>query len=153
MPAVVGEPAPEFELYDTQGEKVSLESLKGNKSLVVFIPYPFTGTCESELCAIRDRMSELNDLEANVVAITTDTVFSNREWSQKNGFEFPVLSDFWPHGVVTDAYGTLDHAVGAAFRNSFVLDSEGIVRAKIGTESRKFAREFDDYVAALAKID
>jgi mycoredoxin-dependent peroxiredoxin len=152
MPAEIGSAAPDFELRNTDGETVSLADLKGRKSLVVFIPFPFTGTCEGELCAIRDRMAELNGIDANVVAITTDTVFSNRAWSEKNGFEFPVLSDFWPHGEVTDAYGTFDPNVGAAFRSTYVLDADGIVRSIVATESRKFARDYDDYLAALAAI-
>lgn len=153
MPAQVGSPAPAFELKDTEGNPVSLESLRGRKTLIVFIPFPFTGTCEGELCAIRDRLAELNDLDANVVAISCDTVFANREWSAKNGFGFPVLSDFWPHGAVTDAYGAFDPNVGASFRWTFVLDADGVVREIIATESRKYPREFDAYVAALNAID
>ena len=153
MPVAIGSPAPAFELRDTEGTPVTLESLRGRKTLVVFIPFPFTGTCEGELCAIRDRLSELNDLDANVVAISCDTVFANKEWAAKNGFGFPVLSDFWPHGAVTDAYGAFDPNVGASFRWTFVLDADGIVRDIISTESRKFPREFDDYVAALDAID
>lgn len=152
MPATIGSRAPDFELRNIDGETVSLEDLKGRKSLIVFIPFPFTGTCEGELCTIRDRLSELNDLDANVVAITTDTPFSNRAWSEQNGFGFPVLSDFWPHGEVTDAYGTFDPKAGAANRSSYVLDADGIVREIIATESRKFARDYDEYVAALAAI-
>jgi peroxiredoxin len=152
MAATIGAQAPEFELRDTEGNPVSLASLKGRKSLIVFIPFPFTGTCEGELCAIRDRLSDLNDLDANVVAITCDTMFANAEWSKKNAFGFPVLSDFWPHGAVTDAYGTFDPRVGAANRSTYVLDADGIVRAIIATESRKFAREVDDYVKALEAI-
>lgn len=131
---------------------MSLDDLKGRKSLIVFIPFPFTGTCEGELCTIRDRMAELNEIDANVVAITTDTVFSNREWATKNGFEFPVLSDFWPHGAVTEAYGTFDSKVGAAHRSTYVLDPAGVVRSIVATESRKFARDYDDYLAALAAV-
>jgi peroxiredoxin len=149
---MVGAPAPAFELRDTEGTPVTLDSLKGRKSLIVFIPFPFTGTCEGELCAIRDRLADLNALDANVVAITTDTIFSNAEWSKKNGFGFPVLSDFWPHGAVTEAYGALDPKVGAANRVTFVLDRDAVVRTVIATESRKFAREVDHYVEALEEI-
>ena len=131
---------------------VNLDSLKGRKTLIVFIPFPFTGTCEMELCVIRDHLSDLNKIDANVVAITTDTSFSNAEWSKKNNFGFPVLSDFWPHGAVTEAYGTFDPRVGAANRSTYVLDKDGVVRAIIATESRKFAREYDDYVKALEAI-
>jgi len=152
MSAEIGSPAPEFTLRAIDGESVSLEALRGRKTLVVFIPFPFTDTCEGELCAIRDRLSELDRLDANVVVITTDTLFSNREWSKKNGFEFPVLSDFWPHGAVTAAYGTFDEKVGAANRSTYVLDADGVVREIVATESRKIPREFDAYVAALAAI-
>lgn len=153
MTASIGAPAPAFELRDTEGNPVSLDSLKGRKSLIVFIPFPFTGTCEGELCAIRDRLADLNAVDANVVAITTDTIFSNAEWSKKNGFGFPVLSDFWPHGAVTDAYGAFDPKVGAANRWTFVLDKDSIVRAIVATESRKFAREVDHYIEALEEIE
>jgi mycoredoxin-dependent peroxiredoxin len=152
MTVEIGQPAPPFSLRNIDRELVSLDDLKGRKSLIVFIPFPFSGTCGEELCAIRDRLSELNDLDANVVAITTDTFFANKEWSDQNGFGFPVLSDFWPHGVVTAAYGAFDEASGAAFRTSIVLDEEGIVRDIVATESRAVAREFDAYVEALEKI-
>ncbi|WKZ82243.1 MAG: redoxin domain-containing protein [Acidimicrobiia bacterium] len=153
MAVEIGSPAPEFSLRDTEGDLVTLDALKGRKSLVVFIPFPFTGTCEGELCAIRDRLSELNDIDAGVVAITCDTLFANKEWAKQNGFGFPVLSDFWPHGAVTDAFGAFDAEVGAANRWTFVLDADGVVRSIVSTESRRFARQFDDYVAALAAID
>lgn len=152
MPAEIGSPAPDFSLYATDGSEVSLDSLKGRKSLVVFIPFPFTGNCQDELCTIRDRLSELNDLDANVVAITTNPVFSNKAWSDQNGFTFPVLSDFWPHGAVTDAYGTFDPNVGAANRSTYVLDTDGIVRAVVATDTRRDIREFDEYVSALDAI-
>jgi peroxiredoxin len=152
MPAEIGSPAPDFSLRNVDGEHVALEDLKGHKSLVVFIPFPFTGTCEAELCSIRDGLGDLEKLDANVVAITTDTVFSNRVWSEQNDFGFPVLSDFWPHGAVTDAYGTFDDRVGAANRSTYVLDADGTVRAIVSTETRKEAREFDEYVKALEKI-
>jgi peroxiredoxin len=152
MTAEIGSPAPDFTLYSQDGEEVSLESLKGRKTLVVFIPFPFTGNCQDELCTIRDRHGELNDLDANVVAITTNPVFSNKAWADQNDLDFPVLSDFWPHGAVTDAYGTFDPKVGAANRSTYVLDEDGIVRAIVATESRKFIRDFDEYAAALNAI-
>ncbi len=152
MPATIGQPAPDFELRNVDGETVSLADLAGRKSLIVFIPFPFTGNCEGELCTIRDRMAELNEMEANVVAVTTDTMFSNKVWSDQNGFEFPVLSDFWPHGAVTDAYGAFDPKVGAAHRSTYVLDEQGVVRAIVATESRKIVREYDEYLAALGSF-
>lgn len=153
MSAAIGQPAPSFELPDQDRNPVTLESLKGNKSLVVFIPFPFTGNCEAELCTIRDQRGRLNDLDANVVAISCDTLFANKEWSDKNGFGFPVLSDFWPHGQTAKAYGAFNEAVGAANRWTFVLDADGIIRDIVNTESLGVVREFEAVVEALEAID
>ena len=148
----IGTQAPAFDLRDTQGDMVSTDDLKGRNSLIVFIPFPFTGTCEAELCTLRDNLAALNDLDANVVAITTDTAFANRAWSEQHGFGFRVLSDFWPHGEVTSAYGTFDSQVGAAFRTTYVLDADGVVREVIASKSRAIPREYDTYVEALQRI-
>ena len=149
MSLSVGDAAPDFTLYNIDREPVSLDDLRGGKALVVFIPFPFTGTCEGEVCAIRDRMSELNELDARVVVITTTPLPSNKAWADQNGIEYPVLSDFWPHGEVTKAYEAFDDRVGAATRRSFILDADGVIRAIVETDTRAVARPFDEYVRAL----
>ena len=149
---MLGSPAPSFELPDQNKNLVSSDSLKGSKSLIVFIPFPFTGICDDEGCAIRDNVARLNDLEANVVIITVHAVPVAAKWAAENGFGFPVLSDYWPHGATTQAYGAFNDKVGAANRYTFVLDAEGVVREVINTEALGIAREFDTYVEALAKI-
>jgi len=149
---LVGSPAPPFELPDQNKDMVSLDSLKGSKSLLVFIPFPFTGICDDEACAIRDGLAGLNDLDAKVVVITAHAFNTTKKWSDENGFEFPVLSDYWPHGATAQAYGAFNDTVGAANRYTFVLDEDGIVREVINTEALGIAREFDSYAAALSKI-
>jgi peroxiredoxin len=148
----VGNPAPAFELRDQDKNLVSLESLQGKKTLVVFIPFPFTGICDTETCTIRDNLSSLNDLDANVVIITVHAVPVAKKWAEENGFTFPVLSDYWPHGETAKAYGAFNDTVGAANRYTFVLDADGVIREVINTESPGIHREFDSYVEALAKI-
>ncbi|MCP4308273.1 MAG: redoxin domain-containing protein [bacterium] len=148
----IGSPAPAFELYDQNREAVSLESLKGSKALLVFIPFPFTGICDSETCAIRDHLSKLNDMDAKVVIITVHAVPVTIKWAAENGFEFPVLSDYWPHGEVAKAYGAFNEKMGAANRYSFVLDAKGVVREVINTDALGIHREFDSYTEALAKL-
>lgn len=152
MAAQIGAPAPPFELRDVDKNPFSSESLKGHKSLVVFIPFPFTGNCEAELCMIRDHRAELDEFDANVVAITCDTPFANGAWAKQNGFGFPLLSDFWPHGEVAKAYGAFNEATGSANRFTFVLDGEGIVRDIINTEALSVTREFEEYTRALGAI-
>ncbi len=152
MALAAGTPAPEFTLLDQERAPVSSDDLKGRKSLIVFIPFPFTGTCEGELCLLRDRLAELNDLDANVVAITCDTVPSNKQWSDQNGFGFRVLSDYWPHGDVSRAFDTFNDKLGVANRTTYVLDAGGVIRAVVASDAMGTPREYDAYVAALNAI-
>ena len=131
---------------------MSKADLLGKSSLVVFIPFPFTGVCEREMCTIRDNLGSLKDLDANVVVITCSTRFTNKKWHDDNGFGFPVLSDFWPHGQTAKAYNCFNEAVGAANRATFVLDEEGVVRDIITTDHVRTPREFESYTSALASI-
>jgi len=153
MTLEVGTTAPRFELIDQERNPVTSDDLKGEKSLVVFIPFPFSGICSGELCMIRDRLAALNDLDAKVVVITVDTHFTNAKWSSDNGFQFPVLSDYWPHGAIAQAYKAFNEKVGAANRVTYVLDEEGMIRQVIDSGSLGTPREFDDYVEALSAID
>lgn len=148
----VGSPAPSFELPDQNKNMVSLESFRGNKTLIVFIPFPFTGICDDEGCAIRDGLAGLNALDANVAVITVHAVPVTKKWSDENGFEFPVLSDYWPHGATAQAYGAFNETAGGANRYSFVLDADGVVREVINTEALSIQREFDSYLEALNRF-
>lgn len=152
MSVDVGQPAPDFTLLSHDREPVSLESLKGRKTLVVFIPFPFTGICTAEACMLRDSLSDLGDIDANVVVITTHAVPTNKKWADENHLNFPVLSDYWPHGAVAQAYGTFNDGLGAAMRSTFVLDQDGLVREIIATDALGVQREHDLYAEALAKI-
>ncbi len=129
---------------------VSLDSLKGSKTLLVFIPFPYTGICDDETCTLRDNMAQLNDLDANVAIITAHAFNTTKKWSDENGFEFPVLSDYWPHGATAQAYGAFNDQVGVANRFTFVLDAEGVITDVINTEALGVAREFDAYIEALS---
>ncbi len=152
MTAAIGQPAPSFSLVDQARNQVSLDDLKGKKSLIVFIPFPFTGICDSEGCAIRDGLGELSAMDANVVVITAHAVATNAKWAEVNSFEFPILSDFWPHGDVSRAYGVFSEERGVPTRSSFVLDADGIVRDIIATDSLGVAREHEVQVEALARV-
>lgn len=152
MSIAPGQAAPDFTLIDQHKNPVSLQDLMGRKSLIVFIPFPFTGVCEGELCTIRDRHADLRNFDANVVIITCDTFAANKKWSEDNAFTFPVLSDYWPHGEVSRRYGTFNENLGVSNRYTFVLDEEGIVRNVMSTEALGIAREFDEYTEALAAI-
>jgi peroxiredoxin len=148
----IGDPAPVFTLPDTEGNPLSLTDLKGSKRLVVFIPFPFTGNCTDEGCALRDNLAQFGDLDAEVVVITCDTRHANRRWSEENGFTFPVLSDFWPHGNTARAYGAFNEQTGSANRVSYVIDPGGAVRDIIASGSLGVVRDFDAHIEALQKL-
>ena len=152
MPLAIGTPAPDFTLYDQNKEQVSLSDLSGHNGLIVFIPFPFTGHCDNEGCAIRDGLGGLESIDAKVVVITDHAVPVNAKWAAENAFTFPVLSDFWPHGDVTRAYGAFNDALGAANRVTYVIDADGIVRDVIATESLGIPREYELYGQALEAL-
>jgi len=152
MPLAIGAKAPDFTLYDQNKEQVSLSDLAGHNSLIVFIPFPFTGHCDNEGCAIRDGLGGLESIDAKVVVITDHAVPVNAKWATENGFDFPVLSDFWPHGEATRAYGAFNDMLGAANRVTYVIDADGVIRDVIATESLGIPREYELYGQALAAL-
>jgi len=152
MPAEVGAPAPSFSLHDQDGNTVTLDDLTDRNTLLVFIPFPFTGICEAELCEIRDHSDDISSLDANVVVITCDTRFSNKKWADEQGFDFPILSDFWPHGQTAREYGCFNDGMGVASRSTYVLDQTGVVREIISTDALKTPREFQSYGEALQRL-
>jgi len=152
MTLSIGTAAPDFELSDQNGNKVSLSSFKGKKNVVLlFIPFAFTGTCTGELCAMRDDLSAFQNDNVELLALSCDSMYSQRIWAEKEGYNFPVLADFWPHGAVAQAYGIFDEARGCALRGTFVIDKEGIIRWSV-VNGLGDARSNDDYKAALAAL-
>lgn len=153
MTAEIGSPAPTFSLRAHTGDTHDNDSLRGSKALIVFIPFPFTGNCDGEACSLRDNIAELDGLDAKVVVITTHAGPTNKEWATKEGLPFPVLSDYWPHGEVARAFGCFNEQVGSVTRSTYVLDSDGVVRDIIATDSLGETRSFGDHAAALAAIE
>ena len=129
--SLVGQNAPAFSLLNTKREKVSLESLHGQKVVIAFFPAAFTGVCTTELCTFRDQLAAFNAINATVVGICVDAPFSNAAFAEKNGLNFPILSDYTRAAV--NAYGVaLPDFAGmpgytAAKRSVFVIDSKGNV--------------------------
>lgn len=152
MTLTIGSVAPDFELSDQHGAKVSLSSFKGKKNVVLlFYPFSFTGTCTGELCAMRDDLSSFQNDNVELLAISCDSMFTQRVFVEKEGYNFPVLADFWPHGAVAQAYGIFDEARGCALRGTFVIDKEGVIRWQI-VNGLGDARSNDEYKAALAAL-
>ena len=153
MPVEIGQEAPDFELPSTTGEKVSLSSFRGDKAVaVVFIPFAFTGICQGELCQLRDDFSQYEDAGVQVLAVSCDTAPSQKKWAEEQGYQFPVLSDFWPHGATAQAFGVFNDAKGCADRATFLVDTDGTIVDSFRTDSLGTAREASRYTEALAKL-
>ena len=152
MTLVIGQAAPDFELVNQHGEKVSLASFKGEKNVVVlFYPFAFSGICTGELCALRDDLSPFQNESVQLLAISCDSMFSQRAFADHEGYTFPLLSDFWPHGAVSNSYGVFNEKLGRASRGTFVIDKAGIVRWQIINGGGE-ARNVGDYKAAIAAL-
>lgn len=129
MALAVGSAAPDFTLKNQNGEPVTLSEFAGRKDVVlVFYPFAFSRVCTGELCEIRDHIGELADDETEVLAISCDHMFSLRAYAERDGYPFSLLSDYWPHGEVSRAYGIFDEVVGCSGRATFIVDRAGIVR-------------------------
>ena len=152
MTLSLGTAAPDFELNDQHGNKVSLSSFKGKKNVVLlFIPFAFTGTCTGELCAMRDDLASFQNDNVELLAVSCDSMYTQLVFAEQEGYKFPVLADFWPHGAVAQAYGIFDDVRGCALRGTFVIDKEGIIRWSV-VNGLGDARSNDDYKAALAAL-
>jgi peroxiredoxin len=152
MTVEVGGSAPDFELKDQHGTPVKLSDFRGKKDVVlVFYPLAFSGICTSELCTIRDELPTLGGDDVQVIAISVDSMFAHRAWGEQEKYEFPLLSDFWPHGAVARAYGVFDEAKGLAGRGTFIIDKRGVVRWKV-ENAIPDARDLGEYRKALAEL-
>jgi len=152
MAIEVGQEAPDFEL--SQGfDKVKLSDYRGKENVVVvFYPFTFTGVCQGELCELRDDLSSFQTANAQLIAISCDSPFSQARWAEEQGFGFPVLGDFWPHGAVARAYGVFNEALGCANRATFVIDKDCRVAATFESPELLTPRSRADYEAPLAKL-
>lgn len=124
----VGTTAPDFTLKNQNGRPVSLSGLRSKNVLLVFFPLAFTGVCQGELGEIRDHLPEYENDDSAVLAISVGPPPTHKIWSIENGFLFPVLSDFWPHGAVTQSYGVFNDDAGYPNRGTFAVDRDGVIR-------------------------
>ncbi|MGQ0617981.1 MAG: peroxiredoxin [Acidimicrobiia bacterium] len=153
MTVEIGQEAPDFSLKGQDGESVQLSKFRGDKTVaLVFYPFTFSGLCESELCQLRDDFSQFEDAGMQVLAVSCDSRFAQKQWAEQKGYQFPVLSDFWPHGAVAKAYGVFNDEIGCAIRATFIIGKDGVVADQFSTDSLGTAREKSSYDAALAKV-
>lgn len=146
----IGGPAPDFTLRDQFGQDVTLSSYRDKKAVVLlFYPYAFSGVCTGEMAGIRDRLDEFMTFDTEALAISCDPMFALRAFADADGLNFPLLSDFWPHGEVARAYEVFDERSGAARRSSYVIDKRGLIRWSVHNADAD-GRDLDEHLRELA---
>ncbi len=148
----VGTHAPDFSLRDQHGRTIALSRLAGERhALVVFFPAAFTSVCDAELRELRDWWPEHGRDDTDLIGISCDPMFSLRGYSDSEGIDFPLLSDFWPHGAVCRDYGVFDERSGTAERSSYLVGRDGQVAWSVHN-ARGDGRPLAGYERALARL-
>ena len=142
-----GQPAPDFKLFDTEKKETTLSEFRGRPVLLLFFPLAFTGTCTKELCSVRDDIGTYNNINAAVLGISVDSLFSLGKFRAEQQLNFPLLSDF--NREASKAYESLyEHFIfgmeGVSKRSAFVIDKDGIIRY---TEVLEKATEIPNFEA------
>ena len=148
----VGQQAPELELRDQHGQTVSLQSFRGSKAvLLVFYPFAFSRVCSGELNELRDNVADFVSDDVQLLALSCDPMFSLRAFADQDDLSFPLLSDFWPHGAVSSAYGAFDEQRGCSARSTFIVDRDGLIAWSVHNALAD-ARDLAEYSRVLAEI-
>jgi peroxiredoxin len=131
MSIQVGSPAPQFTLFNSEKQEVSLSQFLGKNVVILFYPQAFTSVCTAELCSMRDNLKDYEALNAEVLAISVDSVFTLDNWKTQQGYNFQMLSDF--NKEVSTAYETIYETFafgmkGVSKRSAFVVDATGVIQ-------------------------
>ncbi len=148
----VGEVAPDFTLSDQHGEELTLSELVNEGPVaLVFFPLAFSGICTGELCELRDNLAVFSDAKVRLLGVSVDSVFALKVWAETEGYEFSILSDFWPHGAVSNEYGAFIEERGIATRATVIIGEDRRVLASFETSPGE-ARDFSAYREAVSAL-
>lgn len=149
----VGQKAPSFKLPDVEMQSRSLEEFRGKNLILAFFPAAESPVCTTEMCTLRDSLSGLRSLGAEVVAISVDGPFANKIFTENRHLNFPILSDYKreiisKYGIVMPNLGPLE-GYDAAKRSVFVLDKNGIIRYRWVSDNPLIEPNYDEIRSAL----
>ena len=153
----IGQRVPLFTLRDTDKRDRTLsEFVQRGKVVIAFFPFAFSGTCDREMCTFRDSVAKLNSVNAQVIGISVDSVYTMKVFAQTYGIEFPLLSDFNKkvirmYGVLQDPWVNYGYR-GVSKRAVFVVDGKGILRYRWVTDVPAEEPPYNQVISALAKI-
>ncbi len=123
----VGDPAPDFTLRGTGNTKFTISEHRGKNVVLAFFPAAFSPVCSQQMPAIQADKASFDASDAVVAGVSVDNTWALDAWAKQLGVEFPILSDFYPHGAVSEKYGVL-HQAGVSERAVIGIDKEGTVR-------------------------
>ena len=148
----VGDQAPAFTLASVNGGKVSLSDYRGRKNVVLsFVPAAFTPVCSAQFPGYNISLDLFKQNDAELLGITTDNIPSMHAWrTAMGGLDFDTLSDFWPHGKVSNAYGVL-RSDGTSERALVVIDKQGVIRY-MDVHDINERPPLEDLVEAMSKL-
>lgn len=152
MAIQIGQPAPDFTLYDTNKQPVTLSDQKGKAVLLLFFPLAFTSVCTAELCSVRDNYKVYESLNAVPFGISVDSLHSLKKFKEEQALNFTLLSDF--NKEVSKAYDSIYEEWGFGMRgvskrSAFLIDKDGIVQY---AEVLENAGEQPDFTAIKEKL-
>lgn len=129
MKIEIGQQAPDFTLYDSAKNKITLSDQREQNVLLLFFPLAFTSTCTAELCSIRDNISFYNNVNAKVFGISVDSLHTLAKYKAEQNLNFSLLSDF--NKEVSTAYGSIYEIFsynmkGVSKRSAFIIDKIGV---------------------------
>jgi peroxiredoxin len=154
----VGQAAPDFHLpYATQEgihmkpeEQMTLAAQRGKNVILAFYPADWSGGCTTEVCTLRDTFAELSKLNAAVLAVSGDYVFSHQEWAKHHNLQFPLLSDH--DHAVAKMYDSYMEGVGFNKRTVYLIDKDGVVRYVNLAFKAGDKKDYDSLRAELEKL-
>ncbi len=152
--SLLNKTAPDFTLFNTSKEPVTLSSLQGKNVLLLFFPFAFTGTCTKELCSVRDDISYYDSVNATVFGISVDAPFALGKFREEQKLNMELLSDF--NKTASAAYNSLNEVFGGmklegvSKRSAFVIDKNGVVRYE---EILENAGDIPDFSKIKATLD
>ena len=157
MKIEVGQPAPDFSLFDSNKHLISLADQKGKNVLLLFFPLAFTSTCTKELCSVRDNLSFFNECNATVFGISVDSPQTLAKYKEEQGLNFSLLSDFNKdvsglYGCLYESYSNMNMK-GVSKRSAFIIDKTGIIRYSEVLEVAGDLPDFDHIHQILLKIN
>lgn len=145
----IGDKIPNFQLTNIDREQMKTEDFMGQKTMFVFMPFPFSGVCTPEVCELRDNKSLMEKADMNTVIITVSAAPTNATWAEQYDIKFPILADFWPHGEVAKKFGCFNEKVGTAMRYSYLTNEKNIITEIIKSEELPVPRDFNEYKKSL----